>query len=229
MYHEIPLNLTSKHIERLARGHTIHLPHEKIGSGIPVVLRRQKHTRICRAHRNQKGCRLGLDSEELEMQGGAFWDTLKKIGSFIKDKVFTNPAYKQHIAPLIKQGLNTGVDVLSGLAGSKVPFLKPLLGDAGRAGINKLGEVSGAYGMPGRAKRGSGAILPMSQGAATFMEHGGPLNPLAPRSDFSAPDYNLPARTGRFVKGSQEAKEWSARMRAAKVAKHGQAFKAAGY
>jgi hypothetical protein len=233
--HEVQLDLQPHHVLKLAKGHTIQVPHKMIGSGMTIIVKKPKHTRVHRAHRNQKGCRLSLDPEELEMQGEGFWDTLKKIGSFIKDKVFTNPIYKQHVAPLIKQGLNTGIDVLSGLAGSQAPFLAPVVSQIGRAGVSKLGEATGAYGlvpvMAGtrRKGRGSGSILPQSQMAGTFSQHGGPLNPMPPRSDFSAPDYGLPARErGHPVKGSVEAKEWSARMQAAKAAKRGGSFVPAG-
>jgi hypothetical protein len=227
MYHEVLLKLEPHHVHKLASGKTIHLTHDKIGEGMSIIVKRPKSTRLHRAKRMARGSRLKLDPDELEMQGGSFLSVLKNIGSFIKDKVFTNPVYKQAIAPLIRQGLNAGVDALSTAVGSKAPFLAPLVGEAGRAGVSKLGEVSGAYGL-GHMKRrrgASGAIL--SQNPGPFMEFGGPLNPNLPRRDYSSPDYTLPEREmgipvprrGRFEKGSAEAKAWSEQMKIARAMK----------
>ena len=252
-YHEIPLEIHPHQIVKLVKGHVIQLPHSSIMplhvQTIPIVVKKHKHTKIMRAHRGRKGVRLHLDPEELEMQGSGFWDTLKSIGSFIKDKVFTNPVYKQTVAPLLKQGLNSGVDFLA----SKVPVAGPLLGDLAHQGVNKLGEVSGAYGLrdvsrlprrvSGKRSRGHGGavLLPEhlngSVPVTSFSVYGGPLNPQLPRRDFSMADVSLPDREadmpsskmpmasltkGRFAKGSAEAKEWSKRMMAAKAAKRGE-------
>ncbi len=218
----VSLDLTPASIKKLTEGKTVHIPHTKLLKGIQVVLKKKKVSRVVRAAEKQRGVRLQMDPEELEMQGGAFWDVLKNIGSFIRDKVFTNQVYKQNIAPLIKQGLNSGVDALTAAAAAEVPMLAPVVNTLGKAAVSKVGEVSGAYGLR-RGRKGIG------YGMSDYTP-GGPLNPALPLQDFSKPDYSLVRP--RLVKGSKEAMEWGAKMRQMKMMKRaseGGSFLPAGY
>lgn len=215
----VSIDLSAPNIKKLVEGKTIHLPHTKLMKGIEVSLKKKKVNRVVRAHTKQRGVRLRMDPDELEMQGGAFWDVLKNIGSFIKDKVFSSDVYKQNIAPLVKQGLESGVDTLAGLAGSRVPFLAPVVRDLGRAGVGKLGEVTGAYGLRRKQRGMGGAIMQEAQ-------PGSALNPALPMQDFSKPDYSLVRP--HLVKGSAEAMEWGAKMRQLRMAKRGGSFRPAG-
>jgi len=205
--HAIKLHLTPDEILRLANGKTIHVSHSKLFKGIEVVVKKKKANKAVRAHEAQRGIRMNLDPEELEAQGGSFWDTLKNAGNFIREKIFKSPIYKENIAPLIKQGLEKGVDALSVAVGAKAPFLTPVIQSVGRAGVSKLGEVSGAYGLPKRrGRRGVGGAMIIG----SSYEQGSAFNPALPLPDFSKPTYR------RMERGSAEAMEWGAKMKALK-------------
>lgn len=224
-YFAVPLELSPAQVRKLVKGQSIQLPHAKLMRGIEVVLKKKKATRVHRAHAKSRGVRLQMDPEELEMSGAGFLDFLKKAGTFLKEKVFTNPIYKQVAAPLIKQGLQRGVSALQGAVGAVVPELGAPIGELGNAAVNKLGEVSGAYGMRMRpVVRHAGTLLPASRAS---LKMGLPLNPHPEMQDDSMPNWGLVeqeqagARRGRMVKGSAEAKAWGQKMREAKLSRGG--------
>jgi hypothetical protein len=98
----VELDLTPHQISKLANGHVVQVKHSQLLHGHPIVMNKKMARKIHRAHAANRGARISLSQHELEHQGQGFFDTLKNIGAFFKDKVFSNEIYKKNIAPLIK-------------------------------------------------------------------------------------------------------------------------------
>jgi len=200
MYESIKLDLSLPQVQRLAHGKTIAIAHHQIGKGHDVLLEKKKCTKIRKAHREGKGCRLALSADEFDVQGGSFLDFLKKAGKFIKEKVIDSDFYQQNVRPVVRDIVNSGVNMLA-------PRLGPAANIA-RKGVDALGSKTGAFGI-------------------NKLLDGTPSNPILPLSDFSKPDFTVVGR-GRLQKGSSEAKAWGEKMRALKAQKRGGSFKTAG-
>jgi len=205
MLAQLELDLTPGQILQLAKGKTIQVRHHQIHTGHPVVLDSKKVKRAHRAHAAGKGFRLSLSNDEMNSQvgGGKFLDALKKAGQWLKTNIFDSDAYKKNIAPLVRQGLKQVVDRGASTIGTFVPQLAEPARNIGTSLVENVGDRTGAYGL--RRRRG-GAV----RGTAG--------NPAMPAQDHSKPDFTQ-ARRGRAAKGSEEAREWGQRMRAAKAAK----------
>ena len=203
--------LSHKQLQKLHSHSPVQLKHEQIGHGEHILhVKKRQATKIMKAHQLGKGCRIQLDGDEYEesvAHGGAFLDFLKNTGQFLKDKVFSNPTYQQNIAPLIRRGLNAAVDRF--VPGITAPTgFAPELTNLARAGVNKLGDVTHAYGLY-------------------------PTDPVI-LSDFSKPDREIASNAmhhhvkgGKLQKGSAAAKEWGRQMQMRKKSCGG-SFKMAG-
>ncbi len=213
-YNIIKVALTPAQISKLAHGKQIQIKPAQVGSGHEIILKDRKVNRVHRRATKNQGSRFAIEPDEIEMMeqhGSGFLDELKKVGRFLKEKVFTNPVYREKLAPLIKKGLEGAVDI-----GSK--FLPAPLQESaaslGKSAVGEVGRVSGAYGLK-KGRRRVGGALPTPPAKGT------PENVLFGNlPDFSKPNY-------RLLKGSQEAKDYMAQVRAARKPA-GSGFKLAG-
>ena len=226
-YEVVHLDIPFEQIKRLIRGNEINLKHHQLMTGDPVVLHRTKVRKIERAHARQRGCRIGLTPEEFELQhthvgGGKFLDALKSAGQWLKKNVIDTDVYQKSIKPIVKQGVNFGVEQVAKAIATKAPFLAPVAQEVIQYGANKVGNATGAFGVRQRHQYGGTLLVDNSMSRGNYSK-GSALNPALPPQDFSHPNYAL-----HRVKGSQEAKDHMAKIRAMRRPK-GAGVNAPGY
>jgi hypothetical protein len=174
---EVLLDLTPVQKRKLANGKTIQLKPEMIGKGTKVMLGSPKAKRILSAHKRNRGCRMGMTDDELEMSGGKIsWKGIKRALS--KGWKGYKKYVKPIVSPIIREGLKmaikTGGPALAAAVGQ--PELAALTPAVEKA-VMKIGDVSGAYSV-GKLKKGmkrvprrpphsgrmmtAGAVLPAS-------------------------------------------------------------------
>ena len=190
-------------------GHTIQISHSKLFNGLEIVVKKSKAFKLTRAYRNGKGTRLNLDKEELEAQGGSFWDVLRNAGNWIKNHIIDTPIYQNDIKPIVRQVVNSGVNALSAAVGSEAPMLAPVVNSLGNSAVNAIGSKTGAFGL--KPRRGMGGSL-----------RGTAFDPALPMPPPGEPHVRMEkvrrerrhrsrvgmSCGGKLVKGSAAAKEW---------------------
>ncbi len=140
---KVHMRLTVPQAKKLMRGGVIQLKPDALKDNAHyLILEKRTANKVRRAQRAGKGCRICLSRHEMENSGEGikeFLEKLKNAGKWIKEKVIDTPFYQESIKPLVRQGVDTGMQLLA-----------PKLGKAGPAAnmaVNKLGEYSGAYGL----------------------------------------------------------------------------------
>ena len=138
-----PLELTQNNVRKLVNGHPIQLRKEQLqGSKHWLDVHPTTHKRLSSAKAKGKGLRLTLTPEELQASGeglGDLWNAIKKGARWVKDKIIDTPVYQSAVKPVVKGLVNAGVSAIT-----------PMLGPAGplvQQGVEKLGEVTNAYGV----------------------------------------------------------------------------------
>jgi hypothetical protein len=141
---QFPLDLTSNNVTKLINGHPIQLRKEQLmGNKHYLVVHPATHTRLSKAKAAGKGARLSLTPQELTASGEGFMDILrgiKKGATWIKQNVIDKPFYQQTVKPVVRQAVEGVI--------SSLPLPAPVKGVA-EAGVQKLGEVTGAFGLEG--------------------------------------------------------------------------------
>jgi hypothetical protein len=190
--YSIQLLLSRPQIRRLAQGKAVQLKHADIHhpQGVHVALRQRQATKLHRAHLQGKGARLRIDPDQLGASGLLDW--IKDAGRWIKDKIIDSDVYQKTLRPIAREAVNRGIQTASALAG---PFSKEAQ-QVLQSGANYIGDRTGAFGLKSLGKRGL------------------PNNPAPQMPPPGVPSME-PSR-GRLVKGSAEAKEYMARLRAMK-------------
>ena len=210
-YETIHLDLHPKQMMAVAHGKATNIKHHQIHVGHPVVLKKSKARRIAKAHANGKGARFSLDHEEMGAQheGSGFLDALRSAGDWLKKNIIDTNFYQQNIKPIVKQGVDFGVNTIANAVGSKVPFLAPVAQEAGKFLTDKVGNATGAFGLHHHRPVYGGTLLVDNSMHRGNYSKGNALNPALPPQDFSRPNYAL-----HRVKGSDEAKEHMMKIRA---------------
>ncbi len=148
---KVHMRLTVPQAKKLMKGGTIQLTPDALHDDAHyLILEKKTASKVRRAQRAGKGCRICLNSQEAEASGEGIGDFFKNIFgkvkegvNFVKTKIIDTPEYQQYVRPLVKQGVEAGMQALA-----------PRLGTAGPAvnqAVNKFGEYSGAYGMSRKA------------------------------------------------------------------------------
>lgn len=196
----IQLDLKPHHIRKLRKGENITIKPGMVGSGMDVKMASHKIRKIHSAMKKGKGVRCCMTGEECEATGGklswkAFKRGLKKGWEGYKKYV------KPIAGPLIRKGLKMAVEkgaqALTTIAPEAAPAIAALT-PAVQSGVEKLGDVTGAYGIHKKRKttttkgKGmkkktttrscSGRGINLTRGGALSMA-GTPQNPLAPIGD----------------------------------------------
>jgi hypothetical protein len=107
-----------------------------------LILEKKSATKVRRAQRTGKGCRIQLSPMEMESSGEGlkeFWEGLKNAGKWVKEKIIDTPFYQQNVKPLVRQAVDAGVALAA-------PRLGPA-SDIAKKGVYAIGEKTGAYGL----------------------------------------------------------------------------------
>jgi hypothetical protein len=156
----IKLKLSKNQVARLRNGHNVQVNPSALNASDHFVYSSKKNAlRIAKARKAGRGCRLSLTKDEYDqtMEGEGFKDLVKKtfkgakkVGKFYKENV------KEFAGPLVKQAVTVGKDaLLASIAVSNpelIPVLKKVDDAFGDEIIDKLGTVTGAYGVKQMAK-----------------------------------------------------------------------------
>lgn len=95
----VALALTPAIARKLAKHQNVIIKPSMIGSGVTVHLSGAKHRKLMTAHRKNKGMRLSLSPEEIEMSGEGFKDLLKRGAKAVAHHVV------KHVKPHAKKQL----------------------------------------------------------------------------------------------------------------------------
>lgn len=144
---KVSVSISENQFDKLRRGKPIQLSKEKLKNGNHVLYVNPSLAKEIRKARNaNKGLRIQLTQQELEMSAEGLKEFLKKAG------VFYNKHIKSTVSPYIKKGLNQLANVALTEAEAILPVAQPYL-EKGRKyipqAIDKVGDITGAYGMKG--------------------------------------------------------------------------------
>lgn len=237
MFVKVKLDVTDKQLKSLMGGKTVLLKHSQLGAGDTwFSLHPSTVSRIQKAMRNGKGVRIMVTAPELEHSGEGIKDVLKKISNAYQ-------RVKPIVAPYIKKGVERAADYGVSLAKTAAPLFSDEIDSVSKkvlpGAIDKLGKVTGAYGMQGgKAGRGRKRVAPRMMLSDSDTEYYAPgvlhnqsnfLSPLNPAMNpvmanlpdpgsYQPADVPLPEETGvvRRRRGPRVAR------------KHGGSFKLAG-
>ena len=178
MYKKVSLNLTQGQVSKLLQGKPIQLTAAQLkGNKHFLMLHPTTVQKVGGAMKKNKGVRIMVSPHELEMSGEGireFLDKLKNAGKWIKEKVIDTPFYQQNIKPIARQVVDKGVDFLT----TKLP-LPAAANDAIRSGVNKVGDITGAYGVKRRGRPRKKLVL--EDNMSTFLGPNAPaMNPTMP-------------------------------------------------
>jgi hypothetical protein len=178
--HEIVPILFSQHqLRKIARSHVVQLKPHQIhnAKGVPVRLPRRIVGRLATAKRNNRGIRIQLSAPEIE--GSGILDWLKNAGQWVKQNIIDQPFYQSVAKPLVRQLVDTGVNLVA-----------PRLGPAEnlvRRGVAAIGEKTGAYGLRRHMVKGSAEAKEWGrQMAAAKRAHGGSFRAVGRSGSFLA-------------------------------------------
>lgn len=144
---KVHLKLTMPQAKKLMKGGVIQLKPEALRDNSHyLILEKKTATKVKRAKRAGKGCRVQLSPQEMSHCGEGIGDFFKnafskvKEGSkWVKSNVIDTPFYQSSVKPLVRQGVNAAL----AMATPELGVLTP----AAIAAANKFGEYSGAYGL----------------------------------------------------------------------------------
>jgi hypothetical protein len=156
----VPVQLTKAQFNKLKSGKPVQLQNSAISGGAlkhRLALHPANAKKVKSAIKGHRGVRLQLSPYEFEQSGEGLMDffrSIKKGYDWAKKNVIDSDFYQKNIKPLARKAVDAGVLALT-------PELGPLAPLA-QAGVNKLGEVTGAYGLKGRGRaRLSDSMSPM--------------------------------------------------------------------
>jgi hypothetical protein len=178
---EIKLNLSQPQWRKIHKDKTVLIKPESIGCGMKVHLPQDKIKKLQNAKKKNKGIKLSLSAEEKLLAGEGFKDVLKKGWKGYQKIV------KPVVGPLIRKGLKAVVKAALPAAAVALgqPELAPaasaLANSVGDQAVDKLGDVTGAYGLKKNLK--------LKDDWSNFVNHRHPaMNPRLPLPDFSTPN-----------------------------------------
>lgn len=139
---QFPLDLTENNVKRLVNGHPIQLKAPQLkGDKHYIVVHPATHQRLVKARGLNKGARINLTAQELAASGEGFkdlWQKVKKGAQWVKQNVIDTALYQTKVKPIVRQAVESAV--------ASLPLPAPVAGVA-KVGVEKLGEVTGAFGL----------------------------------------------------------------------------------
>lgn len=142
---KFPVDLTEANVKKLIGGYPIQLKNEQLnGSKHYLIVHPTTHRRMTNAKTKGKGLRLTLTPPEVVASAEGFrdfWDKVKSVGRWVKTNVIDSPIYQSTVKPIVKE-------LVSAATAAAAPMLGPLAGPA-EAAVQKVGQVTGAYGLEG--------------------------------------------------------------------------------
>lgn len=142
----VNIQLTDKNIKKLLNHEPTLIKYDQLTSQNPthhIMLKPRKHKKVQTSIRKQKGIVLNLEPDEI--QGSGIIDNLKKLHKDAK------PFLRRTVRRITKEGANTLVDAVSNFVpGGKMisPFAHNLVNKYSDQVVNKVGDLTGAYGLP---------------------------------------------------------------------------------
>jgi hypothetical protein len=150
---KLPVTLNENQAQRLAKKKIVQIKHEQLQPphAHHILLHREAHARAVKALSKGTGLRIGPLTDE-ELEGSGFWDLLKKAastvataavntGRFIKKNIIDSDLYKNEIKKQIVRPLVDKAEAaITTVAG-------PTIGNLSKVAIDKLGDVTGGYGV----------------------------------------------------------------------------------
>lgn len=147
---QVPVTLSESNVRKMVKGMPIQLSKAQLsGSDHHLVVHPLTHKKIMAAKAKGKGVRLHLTQQEVADSGEGFrdiWNKIKQGASWVKQNVIDTPLYQQAVKPIVRKGVDTVASALE----ARVPTAAPLI----EAGVNKLSEVTGAFGLDGAVVKG---------------------------------------------------------------------------
>ena len=150
---KVLLDLEPHQIMKLHKGHSIQLKHPQLlveGKHF-VIIHHSKGKKIHHAHKHHKGVRLQMTEPEIHetIEGGGFGDFLNKLkqgGQWLKKNIVDSDIYQKYAKPVVRQIVNTGLDLATPHLGAAAPLA--------RQAVDAIGSKTNAYGI--KAKRHAG-------------------------------------------------------------------------
>jgi hypothetical protein len=149
VYQQIKINITREQLNKALKGKPVQFSHSQLGEGNSYLSLHPANVKIVeKAAMKGAGCVLNLAPGELmataeDMNGsgifGDIWKGLKSGYNWVKKNVIDTDVYQKTFKPIVRGFVNTGATALKGLA----PNLAPVID----AGVNEIGNQTGAYGL----------------------------------------------------------------------------------
>lgn len=142
---KLPLTLTENQVRKLIKGLPIQLAKDQLmKSEHYLMLHPETHKKVIAAKTKGRGVRITLTHPEIMASGSGFMDILRKIGKaamWVKDKVIDTPFYQQTVKPEIRSLVDAGKTAAAAV-------LPAPISNIANAGIDKIGQVTNAFGLP---------------------------------------------------------------------------------
>lgn len=139
----VDLRLTEPQARKLMRGGVVQLTPEALRDNAHyLVLGKKMASKVKRAQKAGRGCRVCLSPEEMQHSGegiGDFFKKIKKGAKWVKDKVIDTPFYQENVKPLVRKGVDAALSLAAPSLGPAAPLAM--------MAAEKFGQVSGAYGL----------------------------------------------------------------------------------
>lgn len=146
----VPITLTEKQAERLVKGGMVQLPKSAVqGNQHIIFLAPTTAKKVRKAKMTGKGVRIQLSGPEMEATGAGLKDVFKKVGKFYTK--YVKPVASKYIKKGVEQLADKGITALEVMAPEFAPALEFGREKFLKKGIDKLGDVTGAYGLSGSA------------------------------------------------------------------------------
>lgn len=144
---QIPLKLTESNVRKMVKGYPIQLSKAQLdGTDHFLRVHPLTHKKIMQA-KTKKGVRLHLTPQEVSDSGEGFrdiWNKISKGAAWVKQNVIDTPIYQSAVKPILRKGIDNVASVVE----SRFPVATPLI----EASINKLSDVTGAFGLENPSK-----------------------------------------------------------------------------
>jgi len=144
----IPIRLTEKQFKKLHNLQPVRLSGGALGASDAmhsIAFHPVQRKKVLKAMKAGKGCTVHLSPHEIEQSGDGFkeWvrEAARKVGKFYNENL------KPIVAPLLKQGVGKLVDIGAQTVGKRIPGVGAFLEGNKEAISEKIGKMTGAYGL----------------------------------------------------------------------------------
>ena len=171
MYKQIKIDITKPQLKKAISGKSVRISKNQIGSGTSYLSLHPANVRIVeKAAMRGAGCTICLAPGELmataeDMGGngifGDIWKGLKSGYKWVKKNVIDTDIYQKGIKPLVREAVNTGVNVLKTRA--------PNLGSAIDLGVDQISKQTGAFGVRKNTRMSKAKKIEMLRGRGLYL------------------------------------------------------------